>query len=367
MKQRMINNIPDGRATEQMARQNARRKSSKKDKPRRRRRRRGNFFLHYMLILVVLITVVVVLSLTVFFKIENITVQYPQVTTQDNTDDTTEDDDSLISQSEVHYSEEDIKAELGIALQDNLFLADLERARQNLINEFSYINDVKLTREYPPEIIVEVSYANPIAGFGDYAQGYTLISREGRILEMGADLPAGVIPIVGWQPPSELETGDYLQDLPEEPTDTQLQQAETSKEIMLMASYIVDGMAQTGLTAQQVDLSDRYNIVFHYSPDITVEFGSEGDLVHKMEFVKEIIDTQLEENFVGTIYAEQSGRVWVDPQDAPPIDYGIPEHYVFDELTGTYVDPATLTPSSSSSDEQVQTSDDEQDEQSDSE
>ncbi len=330
---------------------------------RKKRKRRSNLILHYFLILFILITTAIVLSLTVFFKIESISVNFVQAqtvqeealhsgeegaqaqvssqqsdemlyNTADNPSDEAPDDES-----EPRYTQNEIEAALGIEPGDNLFLADLDTARAKLIEQFAYIEDVKLTRAYPPEIQVLITYAEPIAGFGDGGDEYTLMSAQGRILEHDAPLPDGVLPVMGWQPSKDLEVGDYVGKPPEEEDPEAEAEAALTREVLLMMGYIVQALEVSGLEAQEVDLSDRYNIVIRHSPDIVIEFGSEGDLIYKMELVKKVIDTQLEQNFVGILYAEQKGKVWADPQDAPPVDYGIPDHYVFDELTGTYIDP----------------------------
>ena len=88
---------------------------------------------------------------------------------------------------------------------------------------------------------------------------------------------------------------------------------------------------------------DISEILAKYSEDIVVEFGSESELARKMKLVREVIDNQLEAGFRGVLYAGTVGKVWADPENNVP-EISIPDHYVFDEKTGTYVDPAELEP-----------------------
>ena len=94
---------------------------------------------------------------------------------------------------------------------------------------------------------------------------------------------------------------------------------------------------------EKVDFSDRYNIQAKYSQDIVIEFGSESELSRKMKLVVEVIENQLEANFRGVLYAGTVGKVWADPENNIP-DISIPDHFVYDEESGTYVDPAQLEP-----------------------
>ncbi len=303
---------------------------------RRRKRHKSNRILYYILVLLILAIVGVTLSLTVFFKITAITVKGVN-----------------------KYPVEAIQQLTGISVGDNLFRADLKTAKAKIM-ELPYVEEVTLKRTYPPVIVVEVIQAKPVAALEEANGGYTLISADGRILERDAQLPAELLPIIG----AELQgnPGDYPAQAPKKATVEELALAEESAEIIRMTNYLLQALEESGLVLQEVDFSDRYNILAKYSKDIVVEFGSESELARKMKLVREVIENQLEADFRGVLYAGTVGKVWADPENNVP-EISIPDHYVFDEKTGTYVDPAELQPKQPAQPAQEDGEEDEEDEE----
>ena len=304
-------------------------------KKRRRKRHKSNRILYYILVLFVLTVVGVALSLTVFFKITAISVKgvskYPISAVQQLT---------------------------GISIGDNLFRADLKTAKQK-IEALPYVEEVTIKRSYPPEIVVEVVQAKPVAALEEDNGGYTLISADGRILERDAQLPADLLPILG----AELkgDPGAYPAQVPKKATDEEKAAAEEAAEIIRMTNYTLQALEESGLVLQMVDFSDRYNIQAQYDENIVIEFGSESELTRKMKLTREVIDNQLEPDFRGVLYSGTVGKVWADPEKVLP-DISIPDDYVFDEESGTYVDPAELKPASSAQSVPQETEDDDWDE-----
>ena len=258
-------------------------------KKRRRRRHKSNRILYYILVLFILAVVGTVLSLTVFFKITAISVKgvskYPVSVIQQLT---------------------------GISVGDNLFRADLGAAKEKIM-ELPYVEAVTLKRTYPPEIVVEITQAKPVAALQEENGGYTLISADGRILERDAQLPDDVLQVVG----AELKgnPGEYPAVPPKKATEEELAAAEEAAEIIRMANYTLQALEESGLVLEKVDFADRYNIQAKYSEDIIIEFGSESELARKMKLVAEVLENQLEENFRGVLYAGTVGKVWADPEN----------------------------------------------------
>lgn len=284
-------------------------------KKRRRRRHKSNRTLYYILVLLIAAIVGTVLSLTVFFKIQTITVK-----------------------GVSKYPVEAIRQLTGISIGDNLFRADLKAAEEK-IGALPYVEEVHLSRAYPPEIVVEVTQARPVAALLESGGGYTLISADGRILERGAQPPDGVLRITGATLGGS--AGDYPAVAPKKATEEEKTLAEDAAEVLRMTNYTLAALEESGLALAEVDFSDRYNICASYDESITIEFGSESELSRKMKLVAEVIENQLEPDFRGVLYAGTVGKVWADPESSLP-EISIPDDYVYDEATGTYVDPAEL-------------------------
>ena len=282
---------------------------------RRRKRHKSNRILYYILVLLILAIVGVALSLTVFFKITEVSVT--------GTD---------------KYPAEELERMTGISVGDNLLRADLKKAKENLM-VYPYVEAVTAKRAYPPAVEIVITEAVPMAAFVEETGGCTLVSAAGRLLERGAPLPEGVLPILGVSLSGE--EGDYPAVAPKKATEEETARAAAAAEAFLMTEYLLDAMEESGLTLELADFTDRFNIMGRYSEDITVEFGSESELARKMKLVREVIDNQLSHDFVGVLYAGTEGKVWADPENTAP-EISIPDHYVFDEETGTYVDPAEL-------------------------
>ncbi len=238
---------------------------------RRRRRRRGNMILYYLLLFLVIVSVGVTLSLTVFFGIETVTVT--------GTD---------------KYTQQNLVQATGIALGDNLFRIDKQQIIENLLS-FPYIEEVQVSRGYPPGLLVQVTEARPMAAVktgGDYL----VLSGKGRILEVGLQEPPDTALVV---------TGFAITGQPGEMA------AEEHQENLLMIRYLLQAVTQTGFTGiQELDLSDRLNMVVNYENRIRLELGSEGELDYKLNFARTIIEQELEPGFKGIVDVSNLGQAW---------------------------------------------------------
>ena len=241
---------------------------------RRRRRRRGNMILYYLLLFLIMVSTGIVLSLTVFFNIEQITVV--------GTD---------------RYEQQDLVQATGVALGDNLFRINKEQIRGNLM-AFPYIENVKISRKYPPALLVEVTQAKQMAAIK--ADGlYVLLSDQGRILETQlTEPPDGVLVVTGFTVPGQ--PGEMM--------------GEDQQENLLMIRYLLDAMEKTSFTGvQELDLSDRLNMVINYENRIRLELGSEGELDYKLRFARTLIEQQLEADFEGIVDVSNTGKAWTKP------------------------------------------------------
>ncbi len=246
-------------------------KAARAAHPRRRRRRRGNMILYYLLLLVVMISVAVTLSLTVFFGIEQVT-----VTGADR------------------YPQQDLVQATGVALGDNLFRIDKQQIIQNLI-KFPYIEEVRVSRAYPPAVVAQVVQAQPVAAVKT-GESCLLLSDKGRILETGlAEPPEGVLAVTGFAVAGL--PGEFV---PQE-----------HQENLMMIRYLLKAIEETGFEGvRELDLSDRLNMKVNYEDRIQLELGSEGELDYKLRFAQSVIEQQLEPDFEGIVDVSDPGKAW---------------------------------------------------------
>lgn len=296
--------------------------------PRKRKKHKRNLTLYYILFAVLFLSTAIALSLTVFFKIEEITVTGTE-----------------------HYPQEQLVRATGVTIGDNLFRIDKEAIIQGLL-EFPYIEQATVRRDYPPSLYISVVEAVPAAAVRD-GDHYTLLSAKGRILETGvSELPEGA-PVVTGLSVEHLSTGQFI---PEE-----------QGENLTMLAYLIEAIQKTGFTGiTLIDLSDRLNLVAVFENRIVIEFGSEGNLEYKLRFASEVIHNKLEENFEGVVdlsihkelHARPMNITKIYPDISSGFSHALPE--IPEELEEPE-DGASSSASQSGTQDQSSSSDDSED------
>ena len=103
----------------------------------RRRRHHRSVAVLYKLLSVVVISGAIVAALTLFFKVETITVS-----------GTTE------------YSSEEIITASGIQQGDNLFLLNKYEIYESILEKLPYVSSVSISRKLPDTLLIEVTDSN---------------------------------------------------------------------------------------------------------------------------------------------------------------------------------------------------------------
>ena len=241
-----------------------------------RRRRRGRNTLAYIMLMMVALTAGVVLSLTVFFKIGEVTV------TGSN-----------------RYPRNEIIQATHVEIGDNLFRVKPQDIKDTLVDNYPYIESVAVRKAFPPAIHLTLTEATPMANIA-YADYYVLISDQGRVLENSLLAPVSDVPVVVGVP--------IIQAIPGELMDKELW------ENVQMLQYVTQAMANTEFTGvENIDLSDRLNIVLTYEQRMEIQLGVEDDLEKKLRFAKQVIETELEETFEGILDATNPGEIRARP------------------------------------------------------
>ena len=242
---------------------------------RRRRRRTGRRTLHYILILLAAAAIMMLLSLTVLFRIETIEVT-----------------------GSTRYAAGELLDASGVQVGDNLFRVSARGVEKRLTEQFPYVQSVKLRRILPAKLVVEITQAKPL-GAVETAGGYVVICRDGRVLEIGAQaVPDGVMIISGmylYQPQVGRVLGQgYSKD--------EQKQAALEEEAFKMLSLLSDAIAQTEFDKITfVDFTDRLNMLLVYDNRVILELGTEAELPYKLRFAKNVLESELESSFTGTL------------------------------------------------------------------
>lgn len=282
---------------------------------RRRRKRRGRRVLFYGLLLFCLLTVGAVYFFTEYMKIEVIEVVGVE-----------------------KYTPDEITAASGIVLEENLLKVDKDVVQQKLLDEFPYIRSVVVRNRYwPPRVVIEVEQAEPVGAISDDGE-VVLIDDEGKVLERGVLLipetlllvkgidAAGMVPgdyLGAYTAPdlqlerkaleSALESVGLIKEEREKRVQAEMEKREREeqekrehaagiRERLVMLQYLLAAMAETEFTQlTNVDLSDRLNMRINYENRITLELGSESQLLDKLRTAQYILQTDIGPEESGTL------------------------------------------------------------------
>ena len=151
---------PKKNRTESLSRDEIRSINKKKVKRRRKAKR--------LALLVALATIImsvgVVLVLSVFFKINTISIKGDRI-----------------------YSDQEIIAKSGIEIGDNLFRVSEEKLCESLGKALPYIQNVTVERKLPDTLIVNIKATREVAAF-QYGAGFILVNADGKVLDRDATM-----------------------------------------------------------------------------------------------------------------------------------------------------------------------------------
>ena len=138
---------------------------------RRRRRKKSHGFLVVFFVLVALL-LAFSLSSGLFFKITDIRVEGASA-----------------------YTPEQIREAAGYKLGENIMLINKTAASRNIFNNLPYVEQVKIRRELPGTVVIEIVEAAPVAMFR-IDDRYWLINDAGMLLESVPSIAPPKLPLV---------------------------------------------------------------------------------------------------------------------------------------------------------------------------
>lgn len=241
---------------------------------RRKRNRRKKLIIRTALAVVFLL-VGIVLVLTMFFRIDEITVTGDEI-----------------------YSQDEIVGASGVNIGDNLIFVSKSKINDSVASAMPYVGSVKIKRRLPSrlELVItktEAVYALTCDGY------FTLLDKYGKVLEKDVEYIGENITMLNLGEIVSCETGKKIElknpDLPEKLTS------------------ITDACNNCGLQGiSAIDMTDIYNIKLIYEGRITLELGEfdKNTLPRKLDLGRAAIETQNEENefYRGTINLKVAGK-----------------------------------------------------------
>lgn len=247
---------------------------------KRKRRNRGRFGFLYKFMSLVIILVVVAAGCVVFFRVEEITVA-----------------------GQSKYTADEIIAESGIGIGDNLFLIRRQQGGQGIVARLPYVDEVNIRRALPDGVIITVTECTPTAVIQG-AGGWWLIDAKGKILEqMASPGQAGVARVTG-----------LTALLPTTGTKLAVEDIQRSKlDHLLTLLQVLSERSMAGKVSS-IDLSSPAHVLMVYDERFTVKFPMNAeDFSLKMRALDEAVSTLLQPNESGTIDLTRDDKAYFDP------------------------------------------------------
>lgn len=242
--------------------------------------RGGNYTLYFILAAIVVGVVMAILSNTVLFKCSSIEVT-----------------------GTTRYSAEEIIASAGVKTGDNLLHVNAEKAAENVMSAFAFIDKAEVKKNYPTKLVIDITEA--VNWFALVEGGKTnVISRGGKIL---GSIPAdGLVVVKGFEAKS-LEVGTHL--------------ASAVEAKNKIAAEIFTAADKVGLQQMtEIDMTDRFSIKITVENRIILDIGPITQLESKLRVAQAVIEKKIGEEERVTLILTNPERVAVEtlqPQQKP--------------------------------------------------
>lgn len=259
------------------------RKMKRSSKPFSAKKRRRKILAMYTSMVMIIAMIAAVLCLTVFFKIDSITVE-----------------------GKTRYSPDEIIDASGIAIGTNLLLCNTEPSKEIIEKEFPYIESVSIKKNPFNSVTIYVEEAKPTSAIETNGKFY-ILSAKGKIIEILDNNKYNVPLIKG----------------------AELKKTELSATIEYKLSNmnnIINDVTQA-LNENEIkkvstiNVTNPSNVKLSYDKRFTIILGIPENLNYKVKTAKLIIDEKLEKDSKGTVdvsmCAEGGKYSYYDPSGAP--------------------------------------------------
>ncbi len=224
---------------------------------RRRKIKKRKQIIFYTFSLMLLILIGIILSLTVFFKIEKISVE-----------------------GKTPYSNDKIISVSGIKIGDNLFLTNRNKVVSKIQEKLPYIGKVEIKRKLPSELILKVVKTEEKCAIAS-GNGYVITDENSKVLKVGVtEVDPTMIMLAGGEV-KNAKIGKTLEF-----------KDSSSQELILTLMKAMQKNKIDNIT--KIDVSDKLNIKMTYQNRIEVLVGSSSELDKKMKFASEVIKRENE-------------------------------------------------------------------------
>ncbi|MBR5873046.1 MAG: FtsQ-type POTRA domain-containing protein [Oscillospiraceae bacterium] len=208
--------------------------------------------------------------------------------------------DRIIIEGNTLYNEQDLIKTSAIQKGENLFEVDTAFAEDKLYSVYNYIEEVEVKRSFPNAVTITITEAEPFSVIEE-ADGYTLVSTGGKVLERGLEeVPNGMLSVRGLSTVTTSEDDIKRMDL-------------MKKIIGYMKKLDMEGY-------NFLDLSDTLEITMIYENRVKVNLGNELELEYKLQFADKVIKENLPKTGYQLVEASVPGKVMTKEMTVSPWD-----------------------------------------------
>lgn len=238
-----------------------------------RRRRRGGFSLLYKFLTFLVICAAIAVALTLFFKVEDITVT-----------------------GNERYSQQQIVTASGIEMEDNMFFMNKYAVSDAITSALPYIETVQIRRALPDGLIIAVTECSAPAAI-TYSGKTWLLSTQCKVVDSKPVSAAGDYAHVLGLPLTAAAVGSVIT-VEEEHVDS-----------AALLQRLLTLLAEKNMLpdVQQIDLGDGSLLTLRYLDRFEVTLRRDADLNYKLEYLLAVVE-RLEVNETGRIDMTQADR-----------------------------------------------------------
>ena len=208
--------------------------------------------------------------------------------------------DRVIIEGNTLYEERDLIETSGIEKGENLFEVDIAYAEDKLYSVYSYVEEVEVKRSFPNAVTIKIVEATPFSVIEE-ADGYTLVSAGGKVLERGLEeVPDGMLSVRGLSTVTSTEDDIKRMELMKKIINT-MQKLE-------MEDYVF------------LDLSDTLEITMIYDNRVKVNLGNELELEYKLQFADSVVSEKIPKTGYQLVEASVPGKIMTKEMTVSPWD-----------------------------------------------
>ncbi len=216
----------------------------------------------FCLILVVTLVIGFIVSVTVFFRVDSVQIL-----------------------GDTRYSASEVIKSSGIGIGENLFLCSGNNINNNIRKKLPYVSSVSVAHNFPNKISLTLSEAKGCA-YVSYENGFTLLDRDEKVLDILDSVPENVAQIVGVKA-TNVNPGEAIVF------------ADNNSQVLISKIFI--GMDKYLNDLTEINLSDTYEMFVIVKNKIKILLGSPVGLEYKLKAAESILSEKIPSDASGTL------------------------------------------------------------------